>query len=357
MRRAVLQIHLWLGLTIGLLWALQGLSGAWLVFHREVESIGMAPTAGPLASLDTIVANARAAHSGELQRVSVADASGSLLDASFKGHDVLVEAATGRVVLGGETGVAALNETLYHFHEELLSGETGRTFIGISGLLLISASLMGLWLGWPQRGSWRVAFAFSRWTTLKTRLYGWHRASGLLACLALVMAGTTGASMIFGKELRALVGHQGQYRAKPVADLAPPRVTPAQAWATAQAQFPQAGFVRLTFPTTKSPVWQVRLLQPGELRAWSGTTSVTIDPADGRVLARYDAVKAPAASRVLDAAFPLHNGEALGLPGRILMILAGLSLPMFYVTGVLAWLRTRRRKQARTIDARLSPAI
>ena len=37
MRKALFQLHLWLGLVVGLAWALQGLTGASLVFHREMD--------------------------------------------------------------------------------------------------------------------------------------------------------------------------------------------------------------------------------------------------------------------------------------------------------------------------------
>lgn len=36
-RRMLARAHLWLGLTVGLIWALPGLTGAFLVLHREVK--------------------------------------------------------------------------------------------------------------------------------------------------------------------------------------------------------------------------------------------------------------------------------------------------------------------------------
>ncbi|WP_375293490.1 PepSY domain-containing protein [Novosphingobium sp. G106] len=42
------------------------------------------------------------------------------------------------------------------------------------------------------------------------------------------------------------------------------------------------------------------------------------------------------------APFLCTAGEAAGLPGRILVALAGLSLPLLYATGLWAWLRRRR---------------
>jgi len=349
LRRALVTLHLWLGLSIGLLWALQGLTGAWLVFHRDVERVGVAVAAGPMISLDRIAQVAPGAI-----RVSIADGRRDLLVAATKGEDVVIEASTGRIV--APPPVTALNETFYHFHEELLAGENGKTFIGVSGLLLLSSALMGLWIGWP-RGGWRAAFSPGRWRTVKTRLYGWHRAVGLLACIALVTVGTTGPMMIFGKQLRSWFT-QPVAKVEPVERLPVPAVSPERAWRIAQARFPDATFVRLTFPSAKSPVWQVRMHRPGEWRAWSGATAVTIDPQSGAILGAYDAAAGPLPNRILDAAFPLHNGEVAGLTGRILMILAGLSLPMFYVTGVLAWWRSRQRRRSHAkIDAQPATAI
>ena len=57
MRRAMIAVHLWLGLILGGLWALQGLTGSVLVFHREIERLaGPVVGVGPPASLDRIAA-------------------------------------------------------------------------------------------------------------------------------------------------------------------------------------------------------------------------------------------------------------------------------------------------------------
>jgi len=45
--------------------------------------------------------------------------------------------------------------------------------------------------------------------------------------------------------------------------------------------------------------------------------------------------------------YPVHNGEASGLPGRILVCLTGLVLPTLYVTGLLHWLKKRRTQNGR----------
>lgn len=152
--------------------------------------------------------------------------------------------------------------------------------------------------------------------------------------------------MIFATDLRpklaSIVAHEMPFKPAPLDQLGP-EIEPQQALARARTLFPGAAFVRLTLPTPASPVYAVRLRQPDETRVWSGVTMVTIDAASGRTLHTYDAVRAPLSNRLADAAFSIHSGEIAGLFGRILLMLAGLSLPALYVTGIWAWWRKRSR--------------
>jgi len=349
-RRFLVQVHLWLGLVLGLLWALQGLTGALLVFHRELDRPAGPVAAGPMAPIETILARAEAAAGAPVTMLNVADARGDLLHASYRSaagerRVVRIEAASGRVLAerAGDSGW----RWIYTLHEELRLEDTGLGLVGTSGLFLASAALTGLWLGWPRRGSWRAAFRPGLWRTPRQRLYGWHRAAGLLVTLALVLLPLSGAAMAFGSTLRPFLARHAGFELPPrLAPGLPSRtIAPAAATALARARFPDARFVRLTMPSETTPAYVVRLRQPGETRAWSGTSSVTIAAADGRILHVHDALRAPLANRLYDAAFPIHNGEIAGLPGRLLVLLAGLALPVLYVTGLLAWARKRRARR------------
>lgn len=349
-RRFLVQLHLWLGLTIGLVWALQGLTGALLVFHRELDGLGVSAKPGPMASIDAILARAEAKAGAPVTMLNLAGAGGDVLTASVKtaagARTLRIAAATGEVL--DDRPADHVWRWLYELHEELLLHDKGKTLTAISGLVLLSAALTGLWLGWPRGRSWKLAFQPSMWRTTRQRLYGWHRMAGLLVTLALVLLPLSGAAMALGATLRPwLAGNAGfvmPYKA--TGPLPADPVSPGTALAAARAVFPDARFVRLTMPSEKSPVYFVRLLQKGEVRAWSGTSAVWVDPADGRVVMSYDALTAPLANRLYDAAFPLHNGEIVGIFGRLLVLAAGLSLPALYVTGLLAWWRKRRRVSA-----------
>ena len=76
--------------------------------------------------------------------------------------------------------------------------------------------------------------------------------------------------------------------------------------------------------------------------AWLGSPVIDIDMRDGRVLQVHVPGEGSAGDVVMDLQMPLHSGELLGRPGRILVCAAGIAVAMLSVTGVLVWWRKRR---------------
>jgi uncharacterized iron-regulated membrane protein len=371
-KKALITLHLWLGLAVGLVWAVQGLTGALLVFHREVDRLTLPDAAaGPMASLDDILRRATATTHATVDTIGIADARGDVLSVNYRdgsGHPraLLVEAATGHILATRDRepilpvdGSAA--RWLYRFHEALLGGDKGETLIGISGLLMLTGAATGLFIAWPRRRQWAAIFAIANWRSAPQRLYGWHRATGLATALALLLIAISGTYMIFSAEIRpalaALVPHRLPYEPAPDTRMDEPTLSPQSAWRRAHVRFPAASFVSLALPSSKKPVYTVRLRQPGEIRAWAGTTAVVLDPASGAIIDLYDPLTAPISNRIADAAFSIHSGELAGLLGRLAVMLLGLSLPMLYITGTIAWLGRRRRRLTAKVTSRPGSAL
>lgn len=361
LRRILSAAHLVLGLTLGLVWALQGLTGAMLVFHREFDRVvtGAWQANGSVSAaevpLDRTLAMAREKLSGPPESIGVIDGDSSLLTVNYvdptgNRRGLIIDAANGKILQERNwrpQSPADGNFTrwIYDLHHHLLLGEVGGMLLGLSGLILVLSACWGTYLAWPRRKQWKQAFAVSRWRTRRQRIWGWHRATGLIAGIALIIVALSGASMDFGKQLRAFSSAYLPYR-KPfgptLVQVAEVPIAPQRALEIAREQLPKAAFVALSLPTEKSPVYRVRLRQPGEWRSWSGTSVVTIDPANGEMLDVYDAAAAPWTNRILESAFAIHSGEAAGLGGRLLVMLAGIALPLLYATGLWTWIRRRR---------------
>jgi uncharacterized iron-regulated membrane protein len=370
MRRKLVLFHLWLSLIFGFLWAVQGLTGSLIVFAREVDRVAAPPvTAGPMLSLDKVLASAQTvADGGFIHRLAISDSQRHLIYALYQDQQgvaraVVIDPATAQPLgvrewepktpLNGE-----ITRWVYWLHLTLLSGDVGKKVSGVIAIVLIAVLILGLWISWPKRGAWKFAFTVNRWRTKDQRLYGWHRASGLACGFVLIALAAAGVYLALPNEpVRAFVarfvpyvpnhggmghGHK-QHRREPPALRT---VAPQQALDIALRIFPDAQWVRVMMPTAQEPVYTVRMHQTGETRAWLGTTSVVVDGSSGKVLGTYDPLNAPLSNRFFDAIWSFHNGELFGLTGRIILVLIGLTLPALYVTGMWRWWIKRKRKMA-----------
>jgi uncharacterized iron-regulated membrane protein len=81
---------------------------------------------------------------------------------------------------------------------------------------------------------------------------------------------------------------------------------------------------------------------PHEPRPPYGTTTVSVDGNDGRVLADSDAPHAPFSRQLADFFYPLHTGELAGLPGRLAVLALGAGLVSMMWIGASLWLARRR---------------
>ena len=84
--------------------------------------------------------------------------------------------------------------------------------------------------------------------------------------------------------------------------------------------------------------------QPGELRQGPGATRISIDSGDASVLRVIDPELARGGDKFLSWLFPLHTGEAFGIAGRVAISLFGFLPLMFFITGLLIWVKLRKKK-------------
>lgn len=117
----------------------------------------------------------------------------------------------------------------------------------------------------------------------------------------------------------------------------------------------------MSLGTAKAP-YEIRMRQPGEIRAGDGSTRVSVDAFSGTVLRVRDPLTAAAGDTFFNWQYPLHTGEAFGLPGRLLVSFSGLTPLLFMVTGLVLWLgRRAMQRKARVAagqalaDAKVAP--
>jgi uncharacterized iron-regulated membrane protein len=352
-------LHLSLGLTIGLLSAFTGLTGAGLAFREDIDQalnpgLYRAETPGAPADLDVLAAAARRDHPGaHITRVLYPAHPGETLRMRLSDRsEVFLDPPTGRVqgTRGPDDNVFVKLEDL---HRRLANGETGETVVTVGAFALMLLSLSGLVLWSPRRGGarWRTQFRPGAPSLLVNREL--HTMVGFYASIVLLMLTWTGISFAYREPVMAF------YAALTGSDLrqvAPPKVAPTEApraplarvAASAQAAFPAAAIKSIRLTDRPDRPVEVRLRQPGEVSPL-GNSTVFVNPVSAKALSTIDAHTAPLAWRMYyQWNFILHTGLIGGWPTKLLVMAAALMPAFLYVTGWLIWWpKQRAKRQAR----------
>jgi uncharacterized iron-regulated membrane protein len=393
-RRVLVFIHRWTGLTIGLVLVVLGLTGSFAVYWREIDrfvrpELRVEASGGVRLSPDEILAIAKKAHPQRPKPWTLEPPydDRSPFNAIYSRPEekglkystnlyVAINPYTGAIMsqwYWGETFVT----WVYDIHAMLLAGLTGHHVVGVFGPILILVSLVGLYVWWPVGRFAKRQFLVKSSAGAARFELDLHRAGGFYSLLLMLMFGLTGYMFVFPSHLAALIrpfspmsqptptslhggdethGTSTSHDAHKSTDTRYPQSTPlpgvrpltvGEAVDRALRIFPGSQLKRVYTPAGETGVYGIILRQPSE--TWHRTYPVTeawLDQYDGHVLVTSDPTAHGRGERFLDAALPLHNGEAAGSAGRVIVFIAGFIPLLLFVTGLLQWLRRRRLRTA-----------
>ncbi|WP_022720999.1 PepSY domain-containing protein [Rhodopseudomonas sp. B29] len=379
MRRAVkaalLQLHSIVGLVLGLVLMLIGVTGAMMSFEDEILAglnagvMHVEPRSAPRLAPDELIARVHATSPGPIASLTLAHDPAAAARIRFARNEdrsrpssLYVDPYDGHV-LGHPVGEDFF-WTVQRLHRWLLlSGDGkgyGRPITGIVAIGLIAMLISGLVLRWPHRpGSLKV------WLKPHLQLHGrglyrsLHSVVGtwvMLIYLVIVLSGLwwsfdwyrSGATWLFarspaGSEPMKAKAQGGKARAERgeavTAQLHLDRV-----WATfVQDRGDNFASARLTLPSGGEPTVRIRswLTEAADGRR----DEFRIDAATGAIVSRELYADKTTGERMLSRMFDIHRGAVLGWPGRLLFMLAALSMPLFGVTGLLLYLSRRRHQR------------
>jgi uncharacterized iron-regulated membrane protein len=341
MRRLAISVHRWISIAAVVFWLLQAATGVFSVFHWEIDDaiVGGAHQPTDFRAIERSVAGQRGARVSSPAEVSSIWTSAGARDR----YDVHSDRGTLRIDGAGNvlrvTDGGGWVVTIVSLHHDLLAGERGRTFVGFSGLLLLSNIILGLVAAWPKRGQWRRALRPINAGARVAVLYSWHRALGLVLALPLLALIAAGVMLAFEETtesvLRAATESPSETRS------GAHTVGMADAVSIALARFPGSEISGIGFPSGDNAMWRITLKQRGEMRRAYGRSRVFISAIDGRVLGEFDALQSRPGRRFFDYLFAFHAGEMFGIGGRIFSVVAGLALIALMIFGVSLWFARR----------------
>lgn len=371
-RALMRRIHLWLGLSVGLLFVLLGLTGSALVFYQEIDA-GLHPeimarSDRPVAGWSSPVWDRALStvrnhwpEEGGQWRFEAVDAPGPIAARYYPsgapgGHMakrtmVWLSPDGGRVLRHDGWGDYAMS-WIYELHMDLLSGEAGHKVVGWSGLAILILLGTGLGAWWP-RGGWRKAITFKRRAAPIRRLHDIHKLTGLASLLLLALFAATGFMLALPRESNLVLEHI----IAPIDDVPSPRstiragppISLSKALAIGYHAFPYARLAWIEIPPSGIGVIKLRVQAPGDPSQRFPHSYIYIDQYSGAVLDILDARQGGASTSINNWLHPLHDASIGGLPTRILAFLVGLAPAALFITGLLRW-RKGHARAARTIS-------
>ena len=358
-KKVLLVFHRWGGILAGLVIVLVGVTGSILVFEDELDvalnpDFYMSEMVGSRLSLDAITSLTAQTYPG-WQPAFVSrldDAAGrtvlvSLRNASGDERQVFVDPFTAEIM--GERSDLSSLALVRRLHGDLTLGAVGENALGALSILLMAMFVAGLVIWWPIKGRWQEGLSV-KWDGGSRRvLRDLHNTSGVYLFIFLFLSAVTVPPIVWklttpeaGPPARAAAPSAGPsgVPSRPGQNAVPPPAIPWQQAADAALEaVPDSWLGFILRPLGSQPFYLIRVFPSGE-NAVAKQTTVFVNRHTGDII-RISAPAAPTWTSLLSADFAasLHSGAIAGLPGRLIMFIAGLFFPALFVTGFILWWR------------------
>lgn len=380
LRNTLFQVHLWVGIGLGLYIVVVTATGAALIFRPELQALTYPQffeidrSGRADATAGVLLRQLRLAYPGyqilgvdfpTYRRATVL----AYLTKDTELRTVFLHPTTGSVI--GELPVTSWISRLQNLHFDLFGGTTGRFVNGIGAMFVVLMCLTGIIIWWPgiERWTYSLWIRFGRgWKRTNWEL---HNAVGFWIFPLLLLWAVTGVDFAFPQQFRAVVNWFSPLsppERAPESDLSlkdsPSAPDPEVVVARSRQIVPGATLARYVLPATERA--PILVLMAKDLHGdfdRSDEVSLFFDQYDGKLLAqRAQADRTyTAGDTVMAWIGPLHLGT-FGGPGlsglgvKALWTLFGLAFPLLVVTGVLMWWNRPSQARGPAASTRHQPA-
>lgn len=346
MRKLLLTLHRWAGLTLGIIIFVVAVTGSSLVFENDIDAVlnsdlAFAKTAGPSrVSLNAAVEAIRKAFPDDpptgIRVVPLGfRVENRAIDVSLKsGLAAYVNPTTGEVL--GKRSREGFARFLHLVHTRLVAGQTGEYIVGAVTAVTFLMSLSGLYLWWPRKvfslkktGSWR-----------RTNL-DLHHVLGLYSALVMIVITLSGVIIAFEtftdpmlRKLDSKPAPLSDQASTPIEGGHP--ITVDEAVRLANAALPGAVTTSINLPPPGKAVYRALMKFP-EDRTPAGRSRVAIDQWNGQVLQKINTREAEMGTAINNLKRSLHTGDIFGWPTQLLYFVASLMVAGQVITGFLMW--------------------
>jgi sulfite reductase (NADPH) flavoprotein alpha-component len=380
LKKIFFQTHWLLGITLGIVLSVVGVTGAMLSFEHEILHLlnpGMSITPQPQPLLTpaelaarvkatapdrTILSVTVASDPTEPAKVQLAPRPGE----GGRGETRVLNPFTGEQLAGPPAGQAFFRLTM-QIHRWLAGGafgaqDIGKQIVALSTVACLIFCVTGLYLRWPRKPlDWRAWLALDLRRKGRALLWHLHIVVGTWVLVPYIVMSLTGLTWSYEWWRNALTDLAGAPRPQQMQMGGPggqpaggrqggggagPSIDLDAAWGAFRGQVKEFEVATVRLPDRPGRPVQVqyRDIDPPHERA--GNT-LTLDPATWAVTGHRRYADLPLGQRLVASFFPLHSGSYFGTVGLIVFMLSSLAMPFFAVTGWIFYLARRKRKKAK----------
>lgn len=363
-RRVWLNFHLYLGLSVGVIFAIVGLTGSVLVFYVELDEflnpplrIEMTDTQKPLQTYEALLQSLQKKHSertGSWRMEMPRDNQSMVTARYYKPHEtehlhfapymVSINPYTAEIVSSRFWGDTVMT-WIYDLHYTLLFDKTGKLILSIIGGFLLVILLTGIYLWMPPTRKWKTALTLKRYSSRARFVFDLHKLNGIYSLGLLLLLVLTGILLELPDTFNPLINRLSPLYQSPEItsnnQANKQRIFADNAVNIALVEYPQAQLRWIETPNSLIGVYRIMLYQIGEPSQRFPKTIISIDQYNGRILNIRNPAISSNGDLFVRVLHPLHSGEIAGLTGRWIVFFSGFIPTILYVTGFIRW----RQKQ------------
>jgi uncharacterized iron-regulated membrane protein len=345
-RNVVFSFHRSIGLLLGLWLILISLSGAIIVFQKELDhafyhALWQVTPQSTQVSLDTMTASVVSTHPKHplwfIEFPEREDQSYVFNQKLPKEHrlQTFINPYTGKV-LGSRIWEYSAIGFPFTLHHDFFMGQFGMVMVGVSGGALLLMTITGILL-WPSWRSLRGGFKIRWRSPLPLLSYDLHKTGGILSGLFFSVTAVTGVIIVI---VHFLPMFNEAPDTKPLPNKEP--IALSVLVQKANQALPEGKVSMIEFPDDDRQVLLVRKKLPNQETGRFDLSTVEVNRYSGKVGEVSKVVKADPFFQFLVATADLHFGTFGGLPTRLLYLLVGMMPTALFGTGLAMFLRKRR---------------
>jgi uncharacterized iron-regulated membrane protein len=304
LRKALFQIHLWIGIAVGLYVVAISVSGSALFFRSIVNEATpgrrMVAGSGPLLTKDQLIDDAKRAYpSYTPSEVSLGRPGREVeitLERGSRRKYRIFDPYTGRDLGEAVPYMLQFMSLMLDLHVNLLAGPTGRLVNGILSILLTLLAVTGAVIWWPGIQNWRRSLTVNFRTNWKRLNWDLHSAAGFWTFAFFFMWSFTGIYLVFPAPFDGMIN-----------------------------RFAPLDYYKLISQDSEPGPPTVTFLRVADV-------APPVKPRRRRPRIHYST-----GDQVIRTLFGMHFGNFAGVKIRILWAVLGLMPPLLFLTGALMW--------------------